>query len=676
MFFSSTHIFAFSSDVKKDELSGLAQKCLVCNNSSEFKEKINAVKEEVSKLSEKQLLIVGIDSPNVNLEEAFILQFSYCIYLYEQKEYEKSLSLLPIEVSGIQLDDCVFAYYYEIKGNLYRYTKQYKQALNCFIRSIEFYNGLEDDIELSRLHYKAGVLNLDVKNYILAKDYLEKAVEYAKSSQNKRLIKTTTSTLASYFQSQGENDKALVLYEKVINNMPINTRDSARLLMNIGTLHKVKRNFSIAKESYAASLELRLRLNDSIGIANAYNNIGQLYIELKDYKTALGYLDKAYDYAIENGIKNISLSSSFNLIELYMQLGRKDSAIALLHNYINLRSELDNNNIKTQLIELDKKYKTLEKDTQIAQLQKEDALNQARLKNKNILIIAACSFLLLFLVVAYLINRQRKELVQSRKRLLRQKEDITGMNEQLRVSNLAKDRILSVIGHDLRGPVGGLKELIELYLELPEYEPNDIKNLLTTACEASTSTYHLLENLLSWANSQRGDIEFNPMLTPIVPLIKQSVQLLDRSINVRNVRFEFDIPQALVAPVDVNMLRTVIRNLVSNALKYSPENGLVKIIGVEEDKWVKLGICDQGKGMSEGEARNIFKKKETYFIGSELTAKGTGLGLILCKEFVERHGGTIWINSEEGVGTQVWFSIPQKGVTTTQMVELQQTEVQ
>ncbi len=671
LFFSSTHIFAYSSDLKKDELSALAQKCLICNNSSEFKEIINVVKQEVSKLSEKQLLNDVIASPNVHLEEVFILQFSYCVYLYEQKEYEKSLSLLPIELSGIQLGDYVFAYYYEIKGNLYRYTNQYKQALNYFIRSIEFYSNLEDDIELSRLYYKAGVLNLDIKNYILTKEYLEKAVEYAMSSQNKSLIKTTTSTLASYFQSQGEYNKALVLYETVINNMPISTRDSAMLLMNIGTIHKVNSNYSKAKESYAASLELRLRLKDSIGIANAYNNIGQLYIELKDYNTALGYLDKSYDYALENGIKKIALSSSFNLVELYMHLGRNDSAIAQLHNYANLRSELDNNSIKAQLIELDKKYKTLEKDNQITQLLKEDALNQSRLKSKNILIAITSSFLLVLLGVGLVLNRQRKELAQSRKRLLRQKEDISGMNDQLRVSNLAKDRILSVIGHDLRGPVGGLKELIELYMELPEYEPDDIKNLLTTAREASTSTYHLLENLLSWANSQRGDIEFNPVATPLAPLVKQSVQLLDSSINVRHVRFEFDIPQALVIQADMNMLRTIIRNLVSNALKFSPENSVIKVIVIDEGNRVKICICDQGKGMTTEETQNIFKKKETYFIGSEITAKGTGLGLILCKEFVERHGGNIWIDSEEGVGTQVWFSIPQKGVSIKQVDEIQ-----
>jgi signal transduction histidine kinase len=181
---------------------------------------------------------------------------------------------------------------------------------------------------------------------------------------------------------------------------------------------------------------------------------------------------------------------------------------------------------------------------------------------------------------------------------------------------------------------------------------------------------------LSWANSQRGEIVYNPVATPLLPLVKQTVQLLDSSINPRQVSFEYDIPGALVVNVDLNMLRTIIRNLVSNALKYSPEKGVIKIQVFNENSQLKFCVCDQGMGMTADETKDIFKKKETYFIGSEMTAKGTGLGLILCKEFVERHGGTIWIKSEKDVGTQVWFSIPHKRTNVASEVHLQSTTAQ
>jgi signal transduction histidine kinase len=533
-----------------------------------------------------------------------------------------------------------------------------------------------DPLKVALVNNELGLNFLKLSNYKQAGFYILEACKITESNQEHILLAKYQKNLASVYLYERKTKEALELLHGLISNKNSNSSDSAAFLFNIGTAHLIAKDTERAIDAYKECIVIRYRLGDLKGVARIHNNLSKIYLNQGKYKDASYHLHECQKVASMTGDQQLLYGNSYNLLDYYIIVGQKDSAKKYLKLYTNLRDSIKSIQLQGQLLELDKKYKTLEKDNQIATLQKEDALNQSRLKSKNILIAITSSFLLILLVVGLVINRQRKELAQSRKRLLRQKEDITGMNEQLRVSNLAKDRILSVIGHDLRGPVGGLKELIELYMELPEYEPNDIKNLLTTAREASTSTYHLLENLLSWANSQRGDIEFNPVATPLAPLIKQSVQLLDSSVNVRHVRFEFDIPQALVIQADMNMLRTIIRNLVSNALKYSPENSTIKVIVVDEGRQVKICICDQGKGMSAEETQNVFKKKETYFIGSELTAKGTGLGLILCKEFVERHGGTIWIHSEEGVGTQVWFSIPQKGVATASVGELQRTGVQ
>ncbi len=666
----------FAGNLNK-EIIALADSGVVCTESHTLKAAMKSINSHIQRLSEKQLQDVVSYCIEMGYgDKAFFIRLCKSNILYKEKQYRNALAVLPRYDKGIAINDVLIARYYENKGDIERYSKDYANSSNSFLIAIKYYLLLEDNYQLTRMYYKLGALNLDIKNYILAEEYLLLAVEYAKKSTDERLLKATTSTLASCYHSQSNFDSALKLYLKVLDEYSLTKMDSARILMNIGSIYRAKDFYNEAQVNFLKSLTIREELRDEKAIAQINNNLGGLYLEQGLLEKAYYHIWLCYKFAKKHKESSFELKSAYNLIEYYVQSSQRDSALKYLRDYVELREELSLSELKNELIELDRKYKILEKDNQIAQLQKEDALNQARLKTKNILIAVTGSFLLILILVGYLINRQRKELAQSRRRLLRQKEDISGMNDQLRVSNLAKDRILSVIGHDLRGPVGGLKELIELYMELPEYEPNDIKNLLKTARESSTSTYHLLENLLSWANSQRGDIVFNPVATPLAPLIKQSVQLLDRSINVRNVRFEYDIPQALVIQVDMNMLRTIIRNLVSNALKYSPDNGLIKIMVLKEANQVKFCICDQGKGMTADETQNIFKKKETYFIGSELTAKGTGLGLILCKEFVERHGGSIWINSEEGVGTQVWFSILQKGVSTTKVNELQSSAAQ
>ena len=664
------------SKVNCRELKNRITSSISSRTASEFKKELKEITNYLSDIDKKELDNFLINKNQYfSKNEFFLIQLGYCISLYESKEYELALRKLPSEEK--QNENAVtLAIYYEYKGNIERYIQKHAAASKSFLNSINYYEQLNDIFELSRIYYKLGVLNLDIKNYFLAKDYLERSVEHARATSNKKLIKTTTSTLASYYHTQKEYDKALNLYFNVLDKMSISKVDSARLLMNIGSIYVATLENKNAEEYFTKSLKLREELGDYKAVVNAYNNLGQLYLSNRSFDRSHYYLRKSYAYAVDNKMDNVIIPSSYNLVELYMNMNKVDSALKYFHIYVDLREKVAKEDVKKQLIELDKKYKTLEKDNQIAQLEKEDALNHSRLKTQNIILAIVASFLLILLVVGYLIERQRKELVQSRRRLLRQKEDISGMNEQLRVSNLAKDRILSVIGHDLRGPVGGLKELIELYMELPEHDPQDIQNLLKAAREASTSTYHLLENLLSWANSQRGEIVYNPVATPLLPLVKQTVQLLDSSINPRQVSFEYDIPGALVVNVDLNMLRTIIRNLVSNALKYSPEKGVIKIQVFNENSQLKFCVCDQGMGMTADETKDIFKKKETYFIGSEMTAKGTGLGLILCKEFVERHGGTIWIKSKKDVGTQVWFSIPHKRTNVASEVHLQSTTAQ
>jgi signal transduction histidine kinase len=610
-----------------------------------------------------------------------------CFYLIDSKHKLKSKhfneadSLLHIAKSLFVNVNCQkgigFCHFY--LGNVAQNFNVSQKVISSYINGIKYFDscGYKDGSILSYL--KLATYFSKNHNEVEAKKCFSRGQAYLDSTNNDRIKVSFYLNLAAYLTEITEADSALILYAKILDKYQSQLSKSrkAKLFNNIAANHIVNSNWSESLKYLHKSLEIKKQLKDTIGIIRTSQNLFKYYIELKDENEA-GKIHKELSVFFRKDTSEIGTYVDFlhNEIQYYVLTNELDSIERSLPKYRNAFIQKENIAFSDKIIEMQKSFELKEKDQEIALLEKEDALNHSRLKTQNIILAIVASFLLILLVVGYLIERQRKELVQSRRRLLRQKEDISGMNEQLRVSNLAKDRILSVIGHDLRGPVGGLKELIELYMELPEHDPQDIQNLLKAAREASTSTYHLLENLLSWANSQRGEIVYNPVATPLLPLVKQTVQLLDSSINPRQVSFEYDIPGALVVNVDLNMLRTIIRNLVSNALKYSPEKGVIKIQVFNENSQLKFCVCDQGMGMTADETKDIFKKKETYFIGSEMTAKGTGLGLILCKEFVERHGGTIWIKSEKDVGTQVWFSIPHKRTNVASEVHLQSTTAQ
>ncbi|GEM_PF-5261297 len=531
-------------------------------------------------------------------------------------------------------------------------------VISSFENAADLYVELKQDSKASLSYMEIANYFSKLGNRNLAEKYYKLSIKWIENTTNLKIRQLVKLNYANELNKNTQFEKALVLYKSILKDTSISNERSARVNNNIGAIYLKQKNYHVAEEYLIKAKHLRLLSNDTLGVFSTTNNLLRIAIEKNDIADAKQYISELDSLSNNKIFLRDKVAYYYNKLEFALNHGNEKEILNRLRLFVDLNDTLANTAFSDKLIEMQKSFELKEKDQEIALLHKDQKLQEAQLKNKNLIITTVGSIALILLAVGYILFIQRKELSQSRKRLLRQREDITRMNEQLRLSNLSKDRILSIIGHDLRGPVGGLKELIELYMELPEYDLNDIEKLLKTAREASTSTYHLLENLLSWANSQRGQIEFRPVATPLAPLIKRSVGLLDKSINTNNQQFEYQIPDKLIVNCDINMLRTIIRNLVSNAMKYSPENGLIKISVVQKGNQFNFCVCDQGDGMTAEETSDIFKKKEKYFIGEENTAKGTGLGLILCKEFVERHGGRIWIESEKGVGTMVCFSIP------------------
>nr|WP_321452036.1 HAMP domain-containing sensor histidine kinase [uncultured Carboxylicivirga sp.] len=203
-----------------------------------------------------------------------------------------------------------------------------------------------------------------------------------------------------------------------------------------------------------------------------------------------------------------------------------------------------------------------------------------------------------------------------------------------------------------------MKSILELYLQLPDLNENDINKLLNAALDASSNTYLLLENLLTWANSQRGEIMFRPKNAIVYPLIQETLEVLTQTISTKKININENINRDLHAYIDENMFKSVLRNLLTNCIKFSKNDGTIFIMADKKDGNIQFCIKDEGIGMSESELAMLFTKKEAYFIENKDTAKGSGLGLILCKEFIERHKGNIWAESQKGIGTTFYFTLP------------------
>ncbi len=232
------------------------------------------------------------------------------------------------------------------------------------------------------------------------------------------------------------------------------------------------------------------------------------------------------------------------------------------------------------------------------------------------------------------------------------------VEQQLKGLLVTKDKLFSIISHDLRGPIGSFMQVIELLTSDIEVSPDMQDSLLHELKDMSKNTFYLLENLLNWSRSQRSEIVYNPRAIIVNELIIENISLLTSTAAQKSIHIQFESQTHYAAYGDYDMVNLVIRNLLSNAIKFTRTGGLIDISLSEQDSFIEIEIADDGVGMSQEMVDNLFVDNQfhsTYGTGNE---KGSGLGLVLCKDFVLRNGGSIRVESIVEKGSKFFFTLP------------------
>ena len=240
---------------------------------------------------------------------------------------------------------------------------------------------------------------------------------------------------------------------------------------------------------------------------------------------------------------------------------------------------------------------------------------------------------------------------------------ITKANRELQEANATKDKFISILAHDLRSPFNGLLGSCEvLQTGIDDFKKEEVVEFVGYIDISARKIFNLLTNLLEWSRSQRDVIPFDPKPTNLYNLIKETYALVKPSAEVKQVTLEMDVPKGIEAPIDAEMIKTVIRNLLSNAIKFTQEGEKVRITVLQNAQNVVIEVSDNGTGMKEDIKDSLFKIGETKSINGTNGEEGTGFGLLLCKEFVDKHNGTIEVTSELGKGTQIKVVLPLKSI--------------
>ena len=231
-------------------------------------------------------------------------------------------------------------------------------------------------------------------------------------------------------------------------------------------------------------------------------------------------------------------------------------------------------------------------------------------------------------------------------------------NAQLEELNASKDTFFSIIAHDVKSPLAGFLSFAELLRNLSSIKHEQFQELVTHFRQSAEHLLALLENLLTWAQIQRGTIEFSPQRLNLRMRVESAITLLRQNAEQKEIALKNALQQDIELDADLNMLETILRNLLSNAIKFTPRGGQIEIRAACDDASVKVMVSDTGIGVSEENVAGVFRiGKKVKKLGTA-GEKGTGLGLVLCKEFVEKHGGKIGLESQVNHGTTVWFTLP------------------
>lgn len=233
---------------------------------------------------------------------------------------------------------------------------------------------------------------------------------------------------------------------------------------------------------------------------------------------------------------------------------------------------------------------------------------------------------------------------------------------QLKKVNQTRDRFFSIIAHDLKSPFNSLIGLLDiLKSEYPKLTDEERITYMNLAYDSTTQGFKLVENLLTWARSQTGDIPYKPKEHSLIDLISESLQVLKVNAMNKGIRLKMEIEHDDQVFVDPYMIDTILRNLVGNALKFTPKGGRVRIKTKKyEEDWVEVIVVDNGIGIPEQILNKLFKDDKVVSTKGTDNEKGSGLGLLLCKQFIEQHGGKIWAKSDSEKGSSFHFILPSK----------------
>lgn len=585
---------------------------------------------------------------------------------------------------------------YELLGEFSFIKSNYDSALRYDLMSLKIYSDLNDSSGIAKSLNSIGEDYLEREFYSMAYDYYHKAFTTAQNIDDSLTMGISTYNMGRVLKEQGDYEQALIyinqaldisssigdeegiayanfdtggIYmmlgqhqealEKLNSALDISHMLSSYILIpqiynQKGELYEAQGDYIKAIENYQEALNYHLRMNNKRGTAISYKGLGSVYSEKGDYGKAEEFFKECL--SIANEVRSMDLQSNcyLELSELFEKKNQSKQAFNYFKLYKAAQDTLYSTTKSEQLAQLQIEHLTQQRDLEIELLKQREAQQGAQMKQdeliRNVLVVIVAFFTIL-LITLYRSSTRRKKMNNL---LIKQQQELEQQRTELVELNKVKDKFFSIISHDLRSPINNLAGMSSL-LTSGNLTWEETKALSSSIQNQLKHASKLLDNLLDWVLLQSNEIKIRKEVINLRQLVNDNLDFFN-DLNEKDLQLINEVDDIEVL-ADRNMIDLIFRNLISNAMKFTDKGGLITISNRMENGKVVVSVSDTGIGVPNEVKEDLFDFKAHYSRKGTANEKGTGLGLKLCKEFVDRNGGEIWVESEEGKGSAFKFTL-------------------
>ena len=595
------------------------------------------------------------------------------LIVFEQLALAKKIHFQKGEAKAYQL----ISVGYESEGNL-------PKALDASLNALKIFEKLNDQIGIGASYSNIGLVYKDENALNEALAYFKKSLEiYDKLNRPENIwrgemnmgrtyeqLNKDSLALASYVQSL-ETCESLKGHQDLFR---------ANSLFHIGSIYFDRRQYSISKGWLLKALNFGSRVppDEFPNLSEIYVVLSKIYIAENQFNKGLEAALKGLELVKKVNYKSQQAENYLQIAKAYGALKNFNSAYNYQEKYIKLKDSIVNVANIGAIAKLQNNYK-LEKQEQVNRnLLRDKKLAESLILLQKITIqrqyavggvigLALLSFILLsaFYYTNFrikkrdneLLNLQQQEILQQNHEITAQNEEILSQKENLAELNIAKNKLFSIISHDLRSPVSTLQQALAMFNN--ELLTNaEVENLSSELLQHVTATSTMLDNVLYWAKSQMEGIHLKKQLFDIKEIADANFLNFKNQAKDKKIDLVSRIDNTMNVFADKDTIDIVVRNLVSNAIKFCNPNDIITVSAYVKERFLYFSVADTGKGISTEVQKKLFSSEEFYSTFGTANEKGTGLGLNLCRDFVTMNGGTIWVESEPGLGSTFTFTVP------------------